>query len=163
MTAAQLVILINLLLFECTNGSLACNRKHWLWENESAKTDIAEQLINAEEKTGIDASFLATRVFFESTFQPEAMGKIGEVGYLQTHGKSSLFCSDRGVEPGSILCGAMLFADGKRLCGDGFETWYATGRCKSINPGWIRRLNFRRRFTSEKIEKWKEILKEQSK
>lgn len=163
MTAVNIVILINLLLFECTNGSLTCNRKHWLWENESAKTDIAEQLINAEEQTGIEADFLANRIMFESTFRPDAKGKIGEVGYLQTHGKSSLFCSDRGVEPGSILCGAMLFQEGKRLCGDGFETWYATGRCKSSNPGWIKRLNFRRWFTKNKIEKWKEILKEQGK
>lgn len=148
MTVAELIFLINLLI--------APNPRHWLTHNENAKADITEQCKNAEEQTGVEASFLMFRIFFESSFQPQSVGEKGEVGYLQTHGKSSEFCSDRGIEPGSILCGAMLFAEGKRLCGDGFETWYATGKCKSDNPKWVRRLNFRRWFAEQKMKELKE-------
>lgn len=151
MLTTEIMLLINLLI--------APNPRHWLTHNENAKADIAEQCQNAEEQTGIEASFLVFRIFLESTFHPDAKGKKGELGYLQIMKRWYPFCLERGAEPGSILCGAMLFQEGKRLCGDGFETWYATGECKSDNPKWIRRLNFRRRFAEQKTKELKERVK----
>ena len=70
----------------------------------------AKAIGEAAELYGLDWELLAACAYAESSYDPRAVGKVGEVGLLQVHGPARRSCVKSGLdltEPrGQVLCGA---------------------------------------------------------
>ena len=70
----------------------------------------ARAIGEAAELYGLDWELLAACAYAESSYDPGAVGKVGEVGLLQVHGPARRTCVKSGLdltEPrGQVLCGA---------------------------------------------------------
>lgn len=114
---------------------------------------IASECVAAAERYGQDPVELVTWAFYESSLRPGSIGGLGEVGYMQVHGRAAAACEAVGEVPGSFGCGAYLWNFGEKLCGTHERAlwWYASGKCDGT-PRAKRIVKFRER----QVEKWKQ-------
>lgn len=114
---------------------LLLNPRHELNKDEKLLSEVVSYFENSAYKYNLDSDFLVYWVFRESTLDVKAKGKLGEIGYAQTHGKARKTCELAGYEvktrEGGVMCIGLLMDMGRRYCG-GLERgifWYATGKC----------------------------------
>lgn len=83
------------------------------WENAAR---FEELLVNAAESQGIDPALFVAMAFLESSFDPKAVGKLGEKGLVQVHGMAQRGC-DLTTPEGQATCGARWLQVGVSECG----------------------------------------------
>lgn len=103
-------------------------------ENISLLRGMSLTYIAMEAQYNIDPIFLIVNNFFESDFKPDVVGKAGEVGIAQVHGRAKAICLEK-YDPyshiGGIKCSALLFSRGIKQCGslEASLRLYLSGRC----------------------------------
>ena len=73
-------------------------------------------LIEVAEAEGIDPALFVAMAFLESSFDPKAVGAIGEQGLVQVHGKAKRGC-DLTTPRGQAECGARWLVRVSKDCG----------------------------------------------
>lgn len=73
-------------------------------------------LTGAALDNGLDPALFIAMAYKESSFEPEARGKIGEIGLVQVHGKAARGCELETPE-GQALCGARWLVRVTEDCG----------------------------------------------
>jgi hypothetical protein len=100
---------------------------------------LASTFLFAQHVYGVDAYLLAALAFSESSFNPGAVGKVGEFSILQLHPRSRwgraarLLCrgEESLCERAAVLEAARLLALGEKQCGAETSAigFYRTGHC----------------------------------
>jgi hypothetical protein len=106
---------------------------------EQRAEELAQAFLFAQEVYSVDAYLLAALAFSESSFNPGAVGKVGEFSILQLHPRSRwgraarLRCrgEESLCERAAVLEAARLLALGEKQCGAETRAigFYRTGRC----------------------------------
>jgi hypothetical protein len=130
--------------------------RHPLARNEKARIELATEIVEASDEYDNDPVLVTVWAYYESSFNPEAVGAIGAYGYMQVVGPASGLCKRRCLKPGSFACGSYLFKYGREKCGSQYRglLWYASGSCKGT-PRAERIVKFRLR----KAEQWRKKIK----
>ena len=150
MGITEIALIITAMLSPCPN--------HPLLKNDGAIKSISDDIKKASDEFNIDPVTLTVWSFCESSFRKTSVGKIGETGYMQTHGTAAMLCKKNGIDSKSIRCGAYLLDYGRKECGDlgGAKNMYASGSC-SGTPMSRRIINRRDRM----VKKWKKWITQQ--
>lgn len=131
---------------------IAPNPRHPLAGDAEAITDLAGEIVEAGDEYHVHPEVLTVWAFYESSFRKHAVGELGEIGYMQTHGKTAKMCEKAGIDRDSIKCGAYIMRQGFDICGSlrrGLN-WYASGKCVST-----KRTADIVEFRLKKVKKWK--------
>jgi hypothetical protein len=94
-----------------SNGNIPKKDVRW-----KEATEIEKILIEAAELEGIDPALFVAMAYRESSFTPSAIGKLGEIGLFQVHGKAARKCDLKTVA-GQAACGARWLARVIAECG----------------------------------------------
>jgi hypothetical protein len=78
--------------------------------------DYETMLVEVAESEGIDPALFIAMAFLESSFDPKAVGNIGEKGLVQVHGKAARGC-DLTTPRGQAVCGAQWLVTVSGECG----------------------------------------------
>jgi soluble lytic murein transglycosylase-like protein len=123
---------------------------HHLNSPEAAAAFISEvRAVSAEHD--VPAALILAVSFRESSWKTTAVGGLGEVGIMQTHGVASRGC-ELLTRRGQLDCGTRVLAESLRVCGSWERALsrYATGQCKPLTD----RV---RRIVADRMKLWKEI------
>lgn len=133
--------------------------KYIQWELRVCKRDIrwkgaselAVAIVEASEQAGVDPIHVAVVIYSESSFFRDAVGKRGEHGLGQFHGKAAKDV-DLTTVKGQVVGVASLIAQGLRVCGGtllGALAYYQSGRCETGSSG--PKIRIRRIIRAEKL------------
>lgn len=113
--------------------------------NSVARREMAEKIAFAAERCNVPPLLLTVIAKRESSFDPEAVGSLGEIGILQVHGLAAKDC-DLSTVDGQLACGASWLRKSFDKCG----TWdraiaaYAAGYCTAPKNSRLFKLVFSR-------------------
>jgi len=79
--------------------------------------EIAKDFDRYGAQYDVDPVLLAVMAYQESSMRTDRVGKLGEVGMFQVHGRSKKACKAAGIQPLGVECGAFLIDMNRRFCG----------------------------------------------
>jgi hypothetical protein len=132
---------------------LILNPRHELNRDPELLTKVATYAIEAGNKYDIEPSLIIYWAYRESSLKIDAVGKLGEVGYCQAHGKAKKTCIAAGCDvvtrSGGLHCIALLLDMGRRYCGslERGAVWYACGNCRGTEKT--------RKKIKQRLKEWK--------
>lgn len=115
---------------------VSCCPNHPLHKSDDLRSEVAGYFADAGERYDIDPVLLAYWAYRESSLRTDVVGKLGEVGLCQAHGKSASMCRRAGLgletHHGGVYCMGYLMAAGRAHCGtlEAGLNYYASGSCK---------------------------------
>lgn len=135
--------------------STAPNRH--LYKSEEIRREYAEYFVSAGRMSGVHPILLVIWGYGESSLRTSAVGKLGEQGIFQTHGRAKKICEkhyDLKTAKGQIFCGASIIALYTKHCKTLKRGLYAyssaRGGCNGTPRG--------RRITERRLRRWRKIL-----
>lgn len=117
--------------------------------DDQYRDQIVSSICAESEEHDIPAALLAAIAYHESSFNSNAIGKLGEIGLYQVHGAASAGC-DLDTVAGQTACGASWLARWRDIC-PGEHGWYsalvgyASGACDTTSDRLRTRVRLRLR------------------
>lgn len=91
-------------------------RAHPLIRKPDERKNVIQNIIFYSKKYEIDPIIGTYTAFRESSFLPNLIGHLGEIGRMQTHGIKSSVCKKENLYPGSLGCGIYLLKKSLDKC-----------------------------------------------
>lgn len=122
---AVIALLTTIIFYSCGTHAQSGAAVNYLLERDNAPAKdsrwanaarFEELLVDAAEAQGIDPALFVAMAFLESSFDPKAVGKLGEKGLVQVHGMAKRGC-DLSTPEGQAACGARWLQVGVSECG----------------------------------------------
>lgn len=136
---------------------IICCPRHELNRDAELRAEVAGYFEEAGAEYDLDPSLLVYWAYRESSLRLGRVGKLGEVGYCQAHGKARKTCVAAGYDPetrsGGAMCLGLLMDMGRRRCGslEKGAVWYATGSCRGSEKS--------RKKIKQRLKAWRRLAK----
>lgn len=124
-------------------------------KDKSVQEEISHAIVSASRDNGLPPLLLLSMATFESSLRLNALGKLGEVGILQVHGKAANGCELK-TYYGQATCGAKWLRICIDMCGNISNgiAMYGSGECDIING------SSRESMVNRRIRRWKRYEKD---